>query len=49
VKIAFIGIGLMGRPMVTRLLDAGFEMTLWNRSPDKSRLFSERASIVDQP
>jgi len=49
VRIAFIGIGLMGRPMVTRLLDAGFEMTLWNRSPEKSALFSERATIADQP
>jgi len=49
VRIAFIGIGLMGRPMVTRLLDAGFEMTLWNRSPEKSAFFSERATIADQP
>ena len=48
-KIAFIGIGLMGRPMVTRLLDAGFEMALWNRSPEKSALFSKRATIADQP
>ena len=48
-RIAFIGIGLMGRPMVTRLLDAGFEMTLWNRSPEKSAFFSERATIADQP
>lgn len=47
-KIAFIGIGLMGRPMVTRLLDAGFEMTLWNRSPEKSLLFSTRATIAAQ-
>ena len=48
-KIAFIGIGLMGRPMVTRLIDAGFEMTLWNRSPEKSALFSKRALIADSP
>jgi len=48
-KIAFIGIGLMGRPMVTRLLDAGFEMHLWNRSPKKSVFFLERAAIASQP
>ena len=48
-RIAFIGIGLMGRPMVTRLLDAGYEMNLWNRSPEKSALFSERATIANQP
>jgi len=35
--------------MVTRLLDAGFDMNLWNRSPEKSALFSERAAIADQP
>ena len=48
-RIAFIGIGLMGRPMVTRLLNADYEMSLWNRSPEKSALFSERATIADQP
>ena len=48
-RIAFIGIGLMGRPMVTRLLDAGFEMILWNRSPEKAALFSERATIANKP
>jgi 2-hydroxy-3-oxopropionate reductase len=49
VKIAFIGIGLMGRPMVTRLLNAGFEMVLWNRSAEKSAAFSERAIIANTP
>jgi len=39
----------MGRPMVTRLLDAGYEMNLWNRSSEKSAIFSERATIADQP
>jgi 3-hydroxyisobutyrate dehydrogenase len=34
-KLGFIGIGLMGRPMVLRLLAAGHEVTVWNRSPDK--------------
>lgn len=34
-RLGFIGIGLMGRPMVTRLLAAGFPVTVWNRSPDK--------------
>jgi 2-hydroxy-3-oxopropionate reductase len=38
----------MGQPMVTRLLDAAYDMTLWNRSPEKSALFSERATIADQ-
>lgn len=34
--IGFIGIGLMGGPMSSRLLDAGFSLSVWNRSPEKS-------------
>lgn len=32
-RIGFIGLGTMGRPMVRRLLAAGYEVTVWNRSP----------------
>lgn len=48
-KIAFIGIGLMGRPMVSCLLNAGFEMLLWNRSPEKTNIFADRATISNTP
>jgi 3-hydroxyisobutyrate dehydrogenase len=34
-KLGFIGIGLMGRPMTLRLLAAGHEVAVWNRSRDK--------------
>lgn len=34
-KLGFVGIGLMGRPMVIRLLEAGHEVTVWNRSREK--------------
>lgn len=34
--VAFIGTGLMGTPMVRRLLRAGLEVRIWNRSPDKA-------------
>jgi 2-hydroxy-3-oxopropionate reductase len=34
--IAFLGIGLMGFPMARNLLQAGFQVTAWNRSPDKA-------------
>jgi len=34
-KLGYIGVGLMGRPMVLRLLAAGHEVTVWNRSRDK--------------
>jgi 3-hydroxyisobutyrate dehydrogenase len=33
--LGFIGIGLMGTPMTLRLLDAGFKVNVWNRSPEK--------------
>lgn len=33
--LGFIGIGLMGRPMTLRLLEAGFAVNVWNRSADK--------------
>jgi len=33
--IGFAGIGLMGRPIAARLLDAGFEVLVWNRSPGR--------------
>lgn len=31
-RIGFIGLGIMGRPMVKNLLSAGFDVTVWNRS-----------------
>ena len=32
-KIAFLGMGLMGTRMATRLLQAGFQVAVWNRTP----------------
>lgn len=34
-KVGYIGVGLMGRPMVLRLLGAGVPVTIWARSPAK--------------
>ena len=34
-RIAFLGIGLMGQPMALRLLQAGYPLTVWNRSAAK--------------
>jgi len=47
--IAFLGIGLMGAPMTRNLLDAGFPMTLWNRTASKCDPFSDQASVADSP
>lgn len=31
----FLGMGIMGRPMATNLVKAGFDVTVWNRTPEK--------------
>ncbi|TFW26644.1 NAD(P)-dependent oxidoreductase [Duganella callida] len=36
-KIAFLGIGLMGDPMARRLLAAGHQVTAWNRTHAKAQ------------
>jgi len=33
--VGFIGLGIMGAPMAANLLKAGFEVTAWNRSPQR--------------
>ena len=47
-SIAFLGIGLMGRPMAIRLLDAGFPLTAWNRTCAKAEALSG-ATVADSP
>lgn len=48
-KISFLGIGLMGAPMAARLLDAGFSLTLWNRTPEKAQALSDRVRLAASP
>jgi 3-hydroxyisobutyrate dehydrogenase-like beta-hydroxyacid dehydrogenase len=48
--IAFLGIGLMGKPMATRLLHVGYPLTAWNRSRAKADTLSALgAQIADTP
>lgn len=35
-RVAFLGLGIMGRPMAANLVKAGHEVAAWNRSPGKS-------------
>jgi 3-hydroxyisobutyrate dehydrogenase-like beta-hydroxyacid dehydrogenase len=35
-KLAFLGLGLMGAPMARRLLAAGHDVIVWNRTPEKA-------------
>jgi 3-hydroxyisobutyrate dehydrogenase-like beta-hydroxyacid dehydrogenase len=34
--VAFCGLGRMGVPMAARLLDAGHDLRVWNRTPGKA-------------
>jgi hypothetical protein len=42
-KLGYVGVGLMGKPMVLRLLAAGREVTVWNRSHAKLAPVLEKA------
>ena len=48
--IGFIGTGMMGAPMALRLIDAGYNVKVWNRTPEKALQLinrgAERASDV---
>src|SRR5664279_5098387 len=35
-KIAFLGLGMMGSRMASRLLEAGHELTVWNRTSTRA-------------
>lgn len=47
--IAFLGIGLMGKPMATRLLKEGFPVVAWNRTLAKATpLMAMKAVVVEE-
>src|SRR4030095_5926748 len=48
-KIGFVGIGQMGREMSVRLIDAGHDLIVWNRSPAAARNRATRARVAAQP
>lgn len=48
-QIAFLGVGLMGAPMIRNLLNAGLTLTLWNRTASKCEPFTDKATIADSP
>lgn len=43
-KIAFIGTGIMGAPMAGHLMDAGYELAVYNRTPAKAQPLVERGA-----
>ena len=47
-KVVFIGLGRMGQAMARRLLAAGHELVVWNRTPDRlSELVDLGATMAD--
>ncbi len=43
-KIAFLGLGIMGSRMAERLVRAGFELTVWNRTPGKAEALKKEGA-----
>jgi 3-hydroxyisobutyrate dehydrogenase-like beta-hydroxyacid dehydrogenase len=43
-RVAFLGLGIMGRPMAVNLVKAGHEVTVWNRTPGKTVEGAQSAS-----
>lgn len=48
-KIAFLGLGVMGAAMARRLIAGGFDLTVYNRSPERSAPFAAIAKIAATP
>src|SRR5260370_27765976 len=40
-KLGYLGLGMMGFPMTRRLLSAGHDVTVWNRSAGKAATLVE--------
>jgi 3-hydroxyisobutyrate dehydrogenase len=49
-RVAVLGTGIMGAPMARNLLKGGFQVRVWNRTPDKARvLATEGAELAETP
>ncbi len=49
-RIGYIGLGIMGAPMARNLLQAGYELVVWNRTRSKCEaLVQAGAEIADSP
>ncbi len=45
-RLGFIGLGLMGTPIAEKLLDAGYALTVWGRSPQKLESILKRGATA---
>ncbi len=49
-RVAFLGLGIMGSRMAARLLDAGFAVTVWNRTAARTQaLRTKGATVAESP
>jgi len=49
-SVGYMGMGIMGSAMAGRLVDAGFPVTVWNRSRDKcASLEAKGAKVAESP
>ena len=44
--VGFIGLGLMGKPMVRNLLKAGYDVAVWNRTRNKAEALAHDGAKV---
>jgi 3-hydroxyisobutyrate dehydrogenase len=45
-KVAFLGLGIMGSGMARRLLEAGHDLSVWNRSREKAEPLGEAGARI---
>jgi 2-hydroxy-3-oxopropionate reductase len=45
-KVGFIGLGIMGRPMAKNLMEAGYELVLQNRTPEKAEELAKEGNAT---
>lgn len=45
-RIALLGTGLMGTPMARNLLNAGYPVTVWNRTPAKAKALEPDGAVI---
>jgi len=45
-KLAFLGLGAMGSRMAAKLLEAGHQVTVWNRTAGRSQALADAGAVV---
>src|SRR5262245_36720216 len=45
-KVGFVGLGRMGQAMATRMLQAGHELAVFNRTPEKAKPLADAGAKI---